>query len=210
MYHYQSILQFRGDLVLRPKTEDREVVDEIVASGRPVRQDGVIGRLHGAALKLPLGIQVAVQAVVDLALVVQRADAVGLQGQRAVVAATERRDGLQLLEMRVARRPRAPSLQITPVDEGCRLADRRAVRAELLAVVDAGSAVLAQTRAEGAAVLRVAEARARRADARLVARLERRERHVRLECGEISGGASRFVRGLVKRRLRHCDRLRCR
>lgn len=120
-----QLLQFRGDLVLWPKAEDREVVDEIIASGRPVRQDGVIGSLYGAALKLPLGIQVAVQAIANLALVVQCADAVGLQGQYAtIVTAIERRDCLQFLEMQIARRSRASSLQITAVDERCRLTDR--------------------------------------------------------------------------------------
>lgn len=182
-----------------PKAEDRKVVDEIVASWGPVRQDSVIGCLHGTALKLPLRIQIAVQTIGNLAIVVQRADAIGVQGQCAtIVTATERRNRLQFLEVRVARRPRACSLQITAVDKGCRLADRRAIRAELLTVVNTGSAVLAQTRTERTVILRVAKTRTRRTDARLVARLECRERHVRLECGEIRGGTSRFVHGLMR------------
>lgn len=188
-------LQFRGDLVLRPKAEDREVVDEVIARGRPVRQNGVIGRLH-RALELPLGIQVAVQAVV-VALVVQLAGAARrrLQRQRraadvVAVMMTERGDR-QFLEMRAAGLRSA--LLTAGVDQRRHLADPLgAVRAELLVVVGAGT-VLAQARAEWT-VLRVTETGARRADAGLVAGLKRRERHVRLECREISGSCPRLVR----------------
>lgn len=194
-----SVLQFRGDLVLRPEAEDREVIDEIVASGRPLRENGVVGRLHGAALELPLRVEIAVEAVARLALVVaQRADHVAvarLEGQghyTAVIAARVERDRLDVREVRVAAdRSRSAALLVAAVNQGRRLADRRPVRTELLAVVNAGSAVLPETRA-ARTVLGVAEARACRADARLVARLERRERHVRLECREIRWGAPRF------------------
>lgn len=201
-------LQFRGDLVLRPEAEDREVVDEVITRGRPVRQDGVIGRLYGA-LELPLRIEVAVQAV-RVALVVQAAAAIrsadGFRQLADVVVVIERGDR-QLLETRVAGALGRPLL-VRGVDQGRRLADPLGtVRAELLVVVQYRT-VLTQARADGA-VLRVAEARARRADARLVARLERGERYVRLECREISGGGPRLVRlGCLRRRDRRWLRRR--
>lgn len=131
-------LQFRGDLVLRPEAEDREVVDEVIARGRPVRQDGVIGRFY-RALELPLGIEVAIQTV-QVALAVQTVTAVrsfgGLRQLDAadIVVVIERGDR-QLLEMRVAGALRHPLLA-PGVDQRRRLADPLgAVRTELFVVV---------------------------------------------------------------------------
>jgi len=103
--------------------------------------------------------------------------------------------------MRIAYRSHATTLLTAAVDQRRRLADRRAVRAELLAVVSTGNAILTEARAERA-VLRVAKTGTRRANARLVARLEGRERNIRLECREISRGAPWLIRGLIGRQLR--------
>lgn len=109
--------------------------------------------------------------------------------------------------MRIAYRSHASALLIAAVDQRRRLANCRAIRTELLAVVSTRNTVLTKTRAERTAVFCITEAGARRTNTRLVTRLERRERYIRLECREISRGAPWLIRGLMGRRLRRCDRL---
>lgn len=188
--------QFRCDLVLRSKSKDREVIDETVSSRCPVRQYSVTGLVDRAS-KFPLRIELAIESAGSS---VDRSDIAVGHLSACVVIVIECRNR-QFLERRADRLMVMMSFLASVNQRRC-LTDRRTGRAELLVVnARAVRPVIPTDRA----VLRVTEARTSRAYGRFVARLEGRERRVRLECRQI-----RRCRAHLERlgRLRYRDRLR--